>query len=471
MLKSNKLLIKSRRLKDKLSIAFCLIFVLPFLVVIYLLANYVFPQTGITFQIMLFLLSSVFIAGIGVLLINQIINRFLIVTTDAQVISSGNINHAVSMAPLDEVGILGETLNQLTSRIRSNMEELESYSQKTSEINLNIQQHVFVFTHLLQISSLISQGVTLDAVLKLVTEKARFLADSEISYLFFKDELEETLYMRSAEGKNYQGLFKITMGSSEPLFEALIKSGKQLCLDKDNVWPDQVASDFYERFQVKNTLALPVYVKGNLVGILGVGNSKDNFSYSKDDVELLDIFTKQIAIAVEHERLIQRVEKLEVKDTLTGLYNKTYILIRLQEEIRRAIVRQRPCSLVLLNIDDFVKYRSLVDAAAVDEQLKKIAYLIRDSVTEIDRVARFDDNEFAIVFPEKNKRQAQEIAEGIRENLEKSFKQESDTNRRLTVSGGLSENPLDGSTAEELLSKAEELLAQAKKQGKNRILV
>jgi len=123
-----------------------------------------------------------------------------------------------------------------------------------------------------------------------------------------------------------------------------------------------------------------------------------------------------------------------------------------------------------LNIDDFVKYRSLVDAETVNEQLKKIAYLIRDSVTEIDRVARFGDNEFAIVLPEKNKRQAQEIAEGIRLNLEKSFNQESDLNRRLTVSGGLSENPLDGSTAEGLLAKAQELLIQAKKQGKNRIL-
>ncbi len=470
MSKSGKQLIKSRRLKDKLIIAFCLMFVLPFLVVIYLLSTYVFPQTGVTFQIALFLLSSLFIAGIGVLLVKQIISRFLAVTTDAQVISSGNFDHTVDMAPLDEVGVLGETLNQLTGRIRSNMEELKSYSQKTSEINLNIQQHVFVFTHLLQISSLISQGVPLDTVLKLITEKTRFLADSEISYLFFKDESESGFYMRSADGKNCQGLFSITLGASEPLFEALIKAGKQLILDKDNIWPAPEAVGFCDKFQVRNTLALPIYVKGSLIGILGVGNSKDNFAYSKDDVELLDIFTKQIAIAVEHERLIQRVEKLEVKDALTGLYNKTYILIRLQEEIHRAIVRQRPCSLVLLNIDDFVKYRSLVDAETVNEQLKKIAYLIRDSVTEIDRVARFGDNEFAIVLPEKNKRQAQEIAEGIRLNLEKSFNQESDLNRRLTVSGGLSENPLDGSTAEGLLAKAQELLIQAKKQGKNRIL-
>jgi diguanylate cyclase (GGDEF)-like protein len=85
-------------------------------------------------------------------------------------------------------------------------------------------------------------------------------------------------------------------------------------------------------------------------------------------------------------------------------------------------------------------------------------------------VARIGDNEFAIVLPEKNKRRAQEVAEDIRKKVESVFSKEQDVNKRLTMSGGVSENPLDGIVAEELFAKARGLLDLAKTEGKNRII-
>lgn len=85
-------------------------------------------------------------------------------------------------------------------------------------------------------------------------------------------------------------------------------------------------------------------------------------------------------------------------------------------------------------------------------------------------MARVGDNEFAVVLPEKNKRQAQDIAEVTREKIESGFIKEQDMHKRLTISGGVSENPLDGIVADELISKAKELLNLAKVQGKNRIV-
>jgi len=73
-------------------------------------------------------------------------------------------------------------------------------------------------------------------------------------------------------------------------------------------------------------------------------------------------------------------------------------------------------------------------------------------------------------LPEKNKRQAQEIAEDIRKKIEAGFNQEADSIKRITVSGGIGENPLDGVSSEELIAKAHESLDYAKHQGKNRIV-
>ena len=209
---------------------------------------------------------------------------------------------------------------------------------------------------------------------------------------------------------------------------------------------------------------MSIYFKGKVTGILGIGSQKQ-LLYNKDEIDILKLFAKQIAIAVENERLLGRLDKLEINDVLTGLYNASYISTRLEEEIKRAIIYQRPCALALFDIDDFPEYRNKFGGLACEKALKKIALLIKSEVSEIDRVGRFSDSEFAIVLPEKNKRQAKEISEEVRKKIEDSFVEISDSSQRLTVSGGISENPIDGASADELIKVARDLLAQAKREG------
>jgi diguanylate cyclase (GGDEF)-like protein len=217
-------------------------------------------------------------------------------------------------------------------------------------------------------------------------------------------------------------------------------------------------------------LALPVFSRGRVAAILGIANNKDLFLYKKEDVELLDIFSKQIAIAIENDILINKVEKLEIKDALTGLYNESFISLRLTEEIRRAIIYQRPCAFAVIDCDNFKKYRDNYGALASETILKKIASLIVASVTEIDRVGRTGEDEFSVVLPEKNKRQSQDIVDEIRKKIEFAFSEEEDSGKKLTVSAGIGENPLDGVTADELIVAAKETLRLAKERGKNRVV-
>ena len=89
----------------------------------------------------------------------------------------------------------------------------------------------------------------------------------------------------------------------------------------------------------------------------------------------------------------------------------------------------------------------------------------------VDRVGRTDDDEFSLILPEKNKRQAQEVAEEICKKIKASFCVDQDSSKCFTFSAGVSENPLDGVQAEQLIAKAKELLKKAKAGGKNRIVV
>ena len=104
-----------------------------------------------------------------------------------------------------------------------------------------------------------------------------------------------------------------------------------------------------------------------------------------------------------------------------------------------------------------------------EEALRKIAKVIKDSTTPVGKAARVGGDEFAMLLPEKNKREAADLAEDLRKKIEAAnFVREG--NLPVTVSIGVSENPIDGSTQEELFKKAMEALQSAKSLGKNRVV-
>lgn len=465
--KTGSFSLTSKGLKYKLKISFYLMSVIPLLVCVYLTTNYIFPKFGIKGDILASILISVVIAIIGFLVIKEVVDRILSMTTEAKVIAAGGGTSGLESRQGDELGDLSDALRQLTQRIHTNMDELKNFSRKTTEINMQIQERVLLLSSLLQISSLISQGEKLENILKLTTQKSRFLANSQMSYLLFREENQDGFSMKAVDGLSVDYLFKITVSPADELFDKLINENKPLVLDADNALSESLTQSFFEKFKIKSTLALPVSLRGKVFAILGIGNNDEAFVYKKEDIELLDILAKQIAIAVENDILMHRLEKLEIKDTLTGLYNKVFIHNRLQEEIKRAIIFQRPCSFVVLDIDNFKQYNQNFGSLQTEGALKKIAALIKDSVSDVDHVGRTGDDEFSILLPEKNKRKALEIAEDVRKKIQFGFSEEQDPGKRITLSGGISENPLDGVDAESLISYAKELLKLAKSQGRN----
>ena len=467
----NHFSLNSRTVKQKLMVAFQLMSILPFLVCVYLLSVYIFTKSGVRLDIIVYLAVSAFLAIVGLLVIKEVFDRLTSVTAEAKFIAAGDISRNLEVEHNDEVGELGSILNQLTHRIRDNMDELKDYSEKTTEINIEIQKKIIILSNLMQISSLISGGSKFEEVLKIAVEKSRALANSELAFLLFKNELKDSFSMKVADGIRSDYLSTIEIGNKDDLYNKAFNLNKLLILDKQNSLKANLTVDFLAKFQVKNCLAMPIFLRGTVKAVLGIANTRDNFSYNKSDIELLDIFSKQIAVAIENDILAHRIEKLEIKDALTGVYNRFFIQSRLQEEISRAIAYQRPCAFIIFDIDNFKNYRDKFGSICAESALKKVAILIRDCTTEVDRVGRTDDDEFSLILPEKNKRQAQEVAEEICKKIQDFFCVDQDSSKCLTLSAGVSENPLDGVQVEQLTAKAKELLKKAKAGGKNKIVV
>lgn len=193
-------------------------------------------------------------------------------------------------------------------------------------------------------------------------------------------------------------------------------------------------------------------------------NDKNDVSKGSDELE--DLSRSLRTIQFNARELLEKVEKLSLKDKLTGLYNATYIRERLDEEIHRAAHYQRPCAFAYFLVSDLEAYKMAYGQAAADTVVRGIADVFGKNLSEFDRAARIKSDQFALIFPDRNKKKTIELVDGIRKKISGFLES---TGGKLTVSAGISENPIDGVSAQELFVKAHDRAKSAADKGENGI--
>jgi diguanylate cyclase (GGDEF)-like protein len=160
------------------------------------------------------------------------------------------------------------------------------------------------------------------------------------------------------------------------------------------------------------------------------------------------------------------LERLSATDPLTELPNRRVFNLRLEEELARSHRYGLPLSILMLDVDNFKSYNDSFGHPAGDEVLKTIAYLLTQSVREVDCVARLGGEEFGVVMPETDKERALALAERIRYTIACA----SWPKRTVTVSLGVATLARAANTAEVLVAEADAALYEAKRSGRNRVI-
>jgi diguanylate cyclase (GGDEF)-like protein len=364
-------------------------------------------------------------------------------------IANGELSRKIDVFRDDEIGELGKALNQLTEHIKDNMDELKIYGERTKLINLQINKQVVVLSGLFEISNLITKNATLKDIFQITMSRLSQIANSSIAFVIFKTG--DTFDIAAHYGLGVDVLGALKMPVNAYMLTPLLSLDTYLKSDNSSP-PENRKAELLKLLNAKNILIQPVVVQHMAIGVLGVGNSLDNFRYTDEDVELTSVFVKQLAIAVENDFLSKKVKDLEIKDELTDLYNKRFIFSRLDEEILRAISKQRPCGLAVFSIVNLSGLKLQYGDVVVDDILKKSADVLKVSCSEMDKVGRIGDNEFGMILPEKNKRQAHDFATKILEKIQDVFVIEEGTKRPL-FDLVIVENPIDGVDAKALFEK------------------
>ncbi|MEO8841800.1 MAG: GGDEF domain-containing protein [Kofleriaceae bacterium] len=165
-----------------------------------------------------------------------------------------------------------------------------------------------------------------------------------------------------------------------------------------------------------------------------------------------------------HENLLSSA----LRDGLTKLFNKRYLMDRLDSELKFALRHETSLSLLLLDIDNFKKINDSHGHLAGDSVLANLAGVLGRAVRNEDVVARFGGEEFAIILRAIGIEPAMHMAERLRKLVEQTSAASGSGPLKATVSIGVAGLPSSVvKTPEELVEAADRALYVAKREGRN----
>jgi diguanylate cyclase (GGDEF)-like protein len=174
------------------------------------------------------------------------------------------------------------------------------------------------------------------------------------------------------------------------------------------------------------------------------------------------------------QRLIKTQEKLKVQathDSLTGLWNRSAIFDILDRELGRAKRNETPISIGMADLDHFKSVNDSFGHIAGDTVLREVANRMRSVIRDYDSIGRYGGEEFLIVLPGLDEKDAIDAAERIRLSISEKplVIQEGVVPVAISIGVAVMNPTTKAGHAESLIRLADEALYTAKAQGRNRV--
>lgn len=174
----------------------------------------------------------------------------------------------------------------------------------------------------------------------------------------------------------------------------------------------------------------------------------------------------------ERKHLELELERLSMTDELTGLFNRRHMLRTIEEQIARAERYNDVFSLISIDIDYFKRVNDSWGHLVGDQVLIQFAKVLQARVRRTDVVARTGGEEFLVLLPSTDASAAQRVAEDLRRATKKERYDNGEGDAfNVTISGGIVTWQENLTSVRDLLSRCDRSLYQAKRQGRNRMVV
>jgi diguanylate cyclase (GGDEF)-like protein len=189
---------------------------------------------------------------------------------------------------------------------------------------------------------------------------------------------------------------------------------------------------------------------------------------SEMEARVTQLARENLELAVKNSMLAE----VSARDSLTGLYNRWFVLEKIESEINRSLRHGSPMALLMLDIDHFKTVNDTYGHQAGDKVLAGVARVLGGRMRPTDITARYGGEEFVLLLPGTEAPGAAIVAERLRLRVAEAVHEIGNGSvLRVTVSAGRATLQAGSSaTAELLLASADSALYEAKRGGRNKVV-
>ena len=412
-------------MKRRLTVIISYVFIVPSLVVFYIL----FEQqvTLSTRNVILYLLIAA-LAMIGIILVHYVFDAISTIADFLKKASEGGEKLSLSLHQETE------ELNEITASFNSMIDRIEKTSEALRQTKEALQESEGRYHNILE-----------------QIEEGYYEADLAGNFTFFSTPISQILGYPAEEldGMNYRQY--MSKEDSEKLFQEY-RGIYQTGTPKINLDTTLVKKDGAKVY-VEISVFLVRDSSGQPAGFRGI---------------IRDISVRK-RIEEELRESEQRYRQLCIIDDLTQLYNSRHFYNQLQKEIDRVERYGHPLILLLLDLDDFKQFNDLYGHIEGDKALLRFGQVLKGCLRQTDSAYRYGGEEFTVIMPVTSIEAGAIAAERVRSKLkEEIFSPVPGKQACLTVSIGLAQYR-SREDIKAFVNRVDRLMYEAKKNGKDRI--
>jgi diguanylate cyclase (GGDEF)-like protein len=219
-------------------------------------------------------------------------------------------------------------------------------------------------------------------------------------------------------------------------------------------------------------ICVPMLAQGDAAGLLHLLSPELEREGAREAyIRLAATRADQVALALVNLKLRETLRGQSIRDSLTGLFNRRYLEESLDREVRRAVRNDRPLAAIMLDLDHFKALNDSHGHEAGDAVLAAVGVLLKHKTRAEDIACRYGGEELAIIMPESTLENAALRAEAICQDIAAMRVSYGATLLQVTASMGVAACPEHGSMPEQIMRAADLALYQAKRRGRNCVVV
>ena len=321
---------------------------------------------------------------------------------------------------------------------------------------------------LLELSRAVAAAGTSEEVAQRLADAVPAVVDCDRTSVFVWLDAEHALACMASVGHSPEDAERMRklriVRDDTPHLRDMLATADPKPLFFDSGTDDDFLRGLLDQYGSEGFVAVPIAARGSFFGVLTVSvvSDPERLRSTPELLDRLEGVVAHAATALENGRLVDRITLEARHDSLTGLLGHRAFQEALEDRAAEGELAER-FSLAVLDIDDFKAVNDIHGHQTGDDALRHLADTLGRNVREHDTVFRVGGEEFCILIPGLEQRDAVAVAERLRGAIAQSrFRVP------LRISIGLATYPEDGTTREELLGRADAALYAAKRAGKNR---